>query len=35
MVTTDIGSVVPGTTARLVVTPVFIFVNKNAKASEN
>ena len=35
MVTTEIGSLVLGTTAKLVVTPVFKLVNKKAKASEN
>ena len=34
MVTTEIGVVVPGNTARFVVTPVEILVNKKAKASE-
>src|SRR6218665_651068 len=34
MVTTEIGKVVFGTTAKLVVTPVFTLVNKKAKASE-
>ena len=35
IVTTEIGVVVLGTTAKLVVSPVFRLVNKNANASEN
>src|SRR6476660_4395905 len=35
MVTTEIGVFVFGMTARLVVTPVFILVKRNANASEN
>ena len=35
IVTTEIGVVVEGTTAKLVVTPVAKLVSKNAKASEN
>ena len=35
MVITEIGRFVPGTTAKFVVSPVFKFVNKNEKASEN
>ena len=35
MVTTEIGVVVDGTTAKFVVTPVDKLVSKNAKASEN
>ena len=34
MVTTEIGVFVLGTTAKFVVTPVDILVNKKAKASE-
>ncbi len=34
IVTTDIGRLVLGTTAKLVVTPVDVFVKRNAKASE-
>ena len=35
IVTTDIGVVVFGTTAKLVVCPVAVFVSRNANASEN
>jgi hypothetical protein len=35
MVTTDIGVVVDGTTAKFVVTPVEVLVIRKAKASEN
>ena len=35
MVTTEIGKFVPGTTARLVVSPVATLVRRKAKASEN